>query len=115
MPPIATPQEPGGSSQVGAISTVALSTASPLVSTIPASGPTKQSQAPVPPTILPTPSAHVFTLHRVPEDQTGASKETMIQAGLMMQCLKEAYERSNAAYDASSTLQANVRVSAIVS
>ena len=56
-----------------------------------------------------------FTLHNVPEDQTGAGKEAMIQAGLMMQRLKEVYESSKLAYDASTSLQANVRVSAIVS
>jgi hypothetical protein len=39
----------------------------------------------------------------------------MIQAGQMMLRTKEAYEASKLAYDASSALQANVRVSGIVS
>ena len=63
----------------------------------------------------PTPSQNVSTLHHVLENQTGASKEAMIQANLMMQRLKEAYESSKLAYDASTTFQANVRVSANVS
>ena len=56
-----------------------------------------------------------FVLHHIPEDQTGAAKEAMIQAGLMMDRLKVVYENSKAAYDASSALQTNVRVSGIVS
>jgi hypothetical protein len=39
----------------------------------------------------------------------------MIQAEHMMRRTKEAYEASKMAYDASSALHANVRVSAIVS
>ena len=51
----------------------------------------------------------------VPEDQIGAGKEAMIQAEQMMMRTKEAYEASRLAYDASSALHANVRVSGIVS
>ncbi|XP_044960735.1 uncharacterized protein LOC123411834 isoform X2 [Hordeum vulgare subsp. vulgare] len=57
----------------------------------------------------PPPSALAYSLQRVPEDQTGAAKEAMIQAEHMMQRTREAYEASKLAYDASSTLQANVR------
>ena len=39
----------------------------------------------------------------------------MIQAGQMMLRTKEAYEASKLAYDGSTALRANVRVSAIVS
>lgn len=64
---------------------------------------------------IPTPSILAYSMQHVPEDQTGAAKEAMIQAGLMMQRTKEAYEASKLAYDASSVLQANIRVSATVS
>jgi hypothetical protein len=69
----------------------------------------------IPPAASPTPASNVFVLHHVPEDQTGASKEAMIQTSLMIHHLKEVYEGSKLAYDASTALQANVRVSAIVS
>jgi hypothetical protein len=62
-----------------------------------------------------TPPTVVYPLYRVPEDQTGAAKEAMIQAEHMMRRTKEVYEASKMAYDASSALHANVRVSAIVS
>ncbi|XBI07692.1 hypothetical protein VPH35_135554 [Triticum aestivum] len=85
-----------------------LSTDQPTASTAQASGstvPTAPPQAPTPP----APSSAPFVLHHVPEDQTGAAKEAMIQAGLMMDRLKVVYDTSKAAYDASSALQANVR------
>lgn len=59
------------------------------------------------PTPQPT-SFNLFNLPRVPEDQVGASKEVMIQVGLMNKSLKQAY-------DASEALRTNVRVSVIVS
>ena len=68
---------------------------SELVATVPASRPT--------PALNPSPLT-TFTLHRVPEDQVGASKEALIQAGLMC-------DRPKEAYDASAALQTNVRVS----
>ena len=69
----------------------------------------------IPPAATPTLVSTRFPLHLVPEDQTGAAKEAMIQDGLMMDQLKVVYETSKAAYDASSALHTNVRVSTIVS
>uniref|UniRef100_A0A8R7V935 Uncharacterized protein n=1 Tax=Triticum urartu TaxID=4572 RepID=A0A8R7V935_TRIUA len=46
---------------------------------------------------------------RGPEEQTGASKEAMVQAEPMTQCLKEVCDASKVAYDASAALQANLR------
>jgi hypothetical protein len=93
-----------------------LSSAPPATSTLVASAPIGQSQAPpAAPVTAPTHSTPAYPLYHVPEDQTGAAKEAMIQAGQMMLRTKEAYEASKLAYDASSALQANVRVSAIVS
>ena len=64
---------------------------------------------------VPTTPVNIFSLYKVPEDQTGASKEAMIQAELMTQRLKEVCAASKLAYDASAALQENVRVSALVS
>ena len=92
-----------------------LSTDRPSASTAPASEPIAQVQASTPPTPSPVPSSLMFAMHPIPEDQVGASNEAMIQVSLMMDRLKVVYDTSKAAYDASSTLQANVRVSGIVS
>ena len=43
----------------------------------------------------------LFTTHHVPEDQAGAAKEAIRQAGLMMEQLKTIRDASQAAYDAS--------------
>lgn len=108
-------QELGNSSRAGVSFADPLSTVQPPVSIAQTSGPTGQPQTLIPPAASPTPVSTEFTLHHVPEDQTGAAKEAMIQAGLMMERLKVVYESSKAAYDASSALQTNVRVSTIVS
>ena len=72
-------------------------------------------EAPVLETMSPAPSQSIFSLHRTPEDQTGAAKEAMMQAEHMMQRTKESYEASKLAYDASTALRDNVQVSALVS
>ena len=53
----------------------------------------------------------LFTMHHVPEDQAGAAKEAIRQAGIMMEQLRTIRDASQAAYDASSALQSNVQVS----
>ena len=53
----------------------------------------------------------LFATHHVPEDQAGAGKEAIRQAGIMMEQVKAIREASQAAYDASSALQSNVQVS----
>jgi hypothetical protein len=78
------------------------------------------SQVPIPEvsilqTTTPARSPIPFSLHRIPEDQTGAAKEAMMQAEHMMQRTKEVYEASKLAYDVSTALRANVQVSALVS
>ena len=72
--------------------------AMPLSSALPSSS---TAQAPADP-----PS--VFTIHHVPEDEVNAAKEAMCQAGIMMEKVKMVRDASQAAYDASSTLQSNV-------
>jgi hypothetical protein len=95
-------QELGDTSRATVSFDIPLSTDQPPVSIVQTSGPTRHSQP-------------LITLHHVPEDQIGAAKEAMIQAGLMMDRLKVVCETSKAAYDASSALQTNVRVSGTVS
>ena len=51
------------------------------------------------------PPSSLFTVHHVPEDQVGAAKEAIRQAGIMMEQMKVVREASQAAYDASSALQ----------
>ena len=92
-----------------------MSTDQPLTSTAHASDPIVQVQVPTPPVQTPAPSSRMFAAYPIPEDQVGAAKEAMIQAGLMMDRLKVVYDTSKDAYDASSALQANVQVSGIVS
>lgn len=57
------------------------------------------------------PSTSLFTAHPAPEDPISAAKEAIRQAGLMMEQMKVVRDASQAAYDASSALQANVQVS----
>jgi hypothetical protein len=57
------------------------------------------------------PPSPLFTAHYIPEDQVSAAKEAIRQAGIMMGQMKVVHEASQAAYDASSALQANVQVS----
>lgn len=54
---------------------------------------------------------YLFATHHVPEDQVGAAKEAIRQAGIMMEQVKAIREASQAAYDASSALQSNVQKS----
>ena len=56
------------------------------------------------------PPSSLFTAHHVPEDQVGAAKEAIRQAGLMMEQMKVVREASQSSYDASSALQSNVQV-----
>ena len=53
----------------------------------------------------------LFSTHHVPEDQAGAAKEAIRQAGVMMERVKAIRDASQEAYDASSALQSNVQVS----
>ncbi|XP_037427744.1 uncharacterized protein LOC119293346 [Triticum dicoccoides] len=50
-----------------------------------------------------------FATHHVLEDQAGAAKEAIRQAGIMMEQVKVIREARQVAYDASSALQSNVQ------
>ena len=64
--------------------------------------------------LMSAPQPSLFMTHHVPEDQAGAAKEAIRQAGLMMEQLKTIRDASQAAYDASSALQSNVQVSRLL-
>ena len=57
------------------------------------------------------PPTPLFVTHHIPEDPVGTTKEAILQAGFMMDQMKVVHEASKAAYDASSALQINVKVS----
>ena len=60
------------------------------------------------PTVLPS---SLFAAHHTPDDPTGAAKEAILQANLMMEQMKVVHEASQATYNASSALHVNVKVS----
>ena len=57
------------------------------------------------------PSVPFFTTYHVPESQSDAAAEAIRQAGVMMERMKAVHDNSQAAYDASAALRANVQVS----
>ena len=95
--PVAEPviQDAGDANRTSASFAIPLSSAQPSASA---------AQTPADPPSL-------FVAHHVPEDQVGAAKEAICQAGIMMEKMKMVREASHAAYDASSALQSNVQVS----
>ena len=88
-----------------------VSTARPSASTAQVPTSSVQLHASDPLTALTVPPASLFTAHPAPEDQVSAPKEAIRRAGLMMEQMKVVHDASQAAYDASSTLHANVQVS----
>ena len=56
-------------------------------------------------------SSSLFAAHHTPDDPTGAAKEAILQANLMMEQMKVVHEASQATYNASSALHVNVKVS----
>nr|XP_020163764.1 uncharacterized protein LOC109749191 [Aegilops tauschii subsp. strangulata] len=87
-------QQSGDINRASVTFLVPLSSAQPSAST---------AQAPA------DPPSSLFTTHHVPEDEVSAAKEAIRQAGLMMEQMKVVREANQAAYDASSALQANVQ------
>ena len=56
-------------------------------------------------------SAHFFTSYPVPDNQSEAAAEAIRLADMMMERVKIVHESSQAAYDASAALRANIEVS----
>ena len=61
--------------------------------------------------VAPGLSAHFFTSYPVPDNQSEAAAEAIRQADMMMERVKIVHESSQATYDASAALRANVQVS----
>ena len=80
----------------------------PTLSTVPVLASTIQLHASELQAAASGPSVPFFTTHHVPESQADAAAEVIRQAGLMMERLKVVHENSQAAYDASAALRANV-------
>ena len=88
---------------------------------LPSGHPTRSTAPVVPSTIqlhtmepqaaAPGSSAHFFTSYPVPDNQSEAAAEAIRQADMMMERVKIVHESSQAAYDASAALRANVQVS----
>lgn len=91
--------------------------ANPLPTDRPSGSTTQISAAPVQlhasdpvaaPTALPS---LLFTAYQTPDDSPSAAREALLQVNLVMEHMKVVHEASQVAYDASTTLQTNVKVS----
>ena len=94
-----------------------VSFADPLSTDLPSASTAQVSTAPaqlhaldplIVPTILPS---SLFAAHHTPDDPAGTAKEAILQENLMMEQMKIVHEASQAAYNASSALHVNVKVS----
>ena len=83
----------------------------PTSSTVPVLASTVQLHASELQAVVAGPSVPFFTTHHVPESQADAAAEAIRQTGIMMERVKVVHENSQAAYDASAALRANVQVS----
>ena len=72
------------------------------------SGQLHASDPVIAPTVL---LSSLFDAHHTPDDPAGATKEVILQANLMMEQMKVVHEASQAAYNASSAMRVNVKVS----
>ena len=53
----------------------------------------------------------LFTMYQTPEDSPSAAREALLQVNLVMEQMKVVHEASQVAYNASTALQTNVKVS----
>ena len=60
------------------------------------------------PTVLPS---SLFAAYQTPDDPPSAAREALLQANLVMEQMKVVHEASQVAYNASTALQTNVKVS----
>jgi hypothetical protein len=104
-------QQPGDLNRASVTFAIPLSSGRPSASTAQAPASSAQLHASSSQAAAADPPSPLFTAHHVPEDQVSAAKEAIRQAGIMMEQMKVVREASQAAYDASSALQANVQVS----
>ena len=97
-------------SKVSVTSTDLVSSARPASSTAPELVSTIQLHASDLQAAASGPSVPFFATHHVPESQSDAAAEAIRQADIMMEWVKVVHESSQAAYDASAALRANVQV-----
>ena len=60
------------------------------------------------PTVLPS---SLFVAYQTPDDPSSAAREALLQVNLVMEQMKVVHEASQVAYNASTALQTNVKVS----
>ena len=107
-PTVQQPEDAGGASVTFA---VPLSSERPAPSIVPVFPSAVQPHASELQAAASGPSAPFFTNYHVPESQSDAAAEAIRQAGVMMERMKAVHDNSQAAYDASAALRANVQVS----
>ena len=88
-----------------------VSSVRPTSSTVPVLASTVQLHTSELQAFVSGPSVPFFTTHHIPESQADATTEAICQAGIMIERVKAVHENSQAAYDASAALRANVIVS----
>ena len=108
IPPVCQPEDAVRASVTFA---APLSSGHPAPSTAPVIPSAVQLHATELQAAAPGSSAHFFTSYPVPDNQSEAGVEAIRQADMMMERVKVVHESSQAAYDASAALRANVQVS----
>ncbi|XP_044335082.1 histone-lysine N-methyltransferase SETD1A [Triticum aestivum] len=103
-----TVQRPEDASRASVTFVVPVSSDHPAPSTVPVFSSAIQPHALEPQAAVSGPSVPFFTTYHVPESQSDAAAEAIRQAGVMMERMKAVHDNSQAAYDASVALRANV-------
>ena len=103
-------QQPEDAGRASVTFAVPVSSERPAPSTVPVFSSVIQPHASELQVATSGPSVPFFTTYHVPESQSDAAAEAIHQAGVMMERMKAAHDNSQAAYDASAALRANVQV-----
>ena len=106
-----TVQQPEDAGRASIIFVVPVSSERLAPSTVPVSPSVVPSHASKVQAAAPGSSALFFTSYPVSENQSAAAAKAIRQANVMMERMKTVHENSQAAYDASAALRANVQVS----
>ena len=110
-PTVRQSEDAGGASVTFA---VPLSSERPAPSIVPVFPSVVQPHASELQAAAPRSSAPFLNNYHVPESQSDTATEAIRQANVMMEQMKTVHENSQAAYDASTALQANVQVSRLL-
>ena len=106
-----TVQQPEDAGRASVTFDVPVSSERPAPSTVPVFSSVIQPHASEPQAAASGPSVPFFTTCHVPEIQSDAAVEAIRQASVMMERMKAVQDNSQAAYNASAALRANVQVS----